>query len=512
MNAAHAAGVPRRHKYLILALFSGLYFAATCFRASRKLFWFDELFTLYMARLPDMGSIWSALKQGVDLNPPLFYGFVKWSESLFGEGHVGTRLPAILGFWICCLCVFRFVSSRTTVTGGIIGMLFPMVTTAYFYAYEARPHGIVFGCAGLALICWQAAIRDRQRTWWLVGLFASLLCAVLNHPYAILLLVPLGMAESVRSVMIRRIDWAIWLAMVSSLTGVLFYLPLLHAVKAGPAGLAQPSWSVLADSYQFHLGPSAGVLAASLILYFCFTAAWPNRPLPGTPARSAEQSLSLPEVVALIGFVAMPFFSFLMAKVAGVPFYSRYSIAAVIGFSCIFGAVISRNRLVSWGVIFVLLLQIAFHFYDYAKSDFIREPSISLPLSTRAREFAEIYRMMDALPDKTSPIVLLGGDHEFLPIMHYAPENLASRLVFVLRPGGDSNGNGCMALQRLCGFPGRCERMADFLGAHDSFYARGNSYSSERLSYFIRAGADVRMESMYEDSYLATVRLKPPVR
>jgi hypothetical protein len=44
----------RRYEYVFLVLFSILYLLATCFRASRKLFWFDELFTLYMSRLPDM--------------------------------------------------------------------------------------------------------------------------------------------------------------------------------------------------------------------------------------------------------------------------------------------------------------------------------------------------------------------------------------------------------------------------------------------------------------------------
>src|ERR1035437_2017591 len=176
----------RRRKYVVLFLFSALYLLATCFRASRKLFWFDELFTLRVSRLPDMASVWNALKQGADLNPLLFYGFTRFSESLFGEGHIATRLPEILGCLVFCLCLFRFVSSRTSVLAGLVSMLFPLDTTAYFYAYEARPHGILLGCSGLALVCWQAAIRSRRRKyWWAMGLFAALLCAILNHTYAI---------------------------------------------------------------------------------------------------------------------------------------------------------------------------------------------------------------------------------------------------------------------------------------------------------------------------------------
>src|SRR5580704_9894593 len=149
----------RRGKYFVLFSFSALYFVVTCFCASQKLFWIDELYTLYLSRLPDMTSLWAALKQGVDFNPPLFYILTRLSESLFVEVLIAIRLPEIIGFWVFCLCLFRFVSTRTSVLAGAIAMLFPMVTTAWFYAYEARPHGIVLGFAGIALVCWQSAIR-----------------------------------------------------------------------------------------------------------------------------------------------------------------------------------------------------------------------------------------------------------------------------------------------------------------------------------------------------------------
>ena len=146
-TADRAADGLRRHKYIILIFFSCLYLLATFYRASRKLFWFDELCSVYVSRLPDMASVWSALKHGMDFNPPLFYAVTRLSESLFGEGHIATRLPAILGFWIFCLCLFRFVSCRTSVLAGLISMLFPLVTTAYFYSYERGHMELCSACA-----------------------------------------------------------------------------------------------------------------------------------------------------------------------------------------------------------------------------------------------------------------------------------------------------------------------------------------------------------------------------
>jgi hypothetical protein len=506
-SADHAVDALRRYQYLVLSLLTSLYLIATCFRAYRKLFWYDELFTLYISRLPDAASVWNALRNGADLNPPMSYLLAQLSAALFGEGHVGTRLPEILGFWVCCLCLFRFVSTRTSVLAGLISMLFPLVTTAYFYAYEARPHGIVLGCGGLAIVCWQSAIRSKRRRWWLSGLFASLLCGMLSHTYAVLLLVPIVLAEFLRSVLLKRIDWMVWLATVSPLFSVLLYLPLFRTLKSGPTQVAHAKWSLLVNSYQFHLSPAAGVLSAALILTFLFTFVWPLQQ-PSPAAVNPRQSLGLPESCALVGFVAMPVFCFLVSELMGVPLYSRYSISAMIGVSCLFGIVIAQKYLLGWSVLLFIFLQIAINFYQYVKSDFIIEPSTSLALSTKASEFAEIFKMMQVARNTRVPIVLLGDDIDFLPIMHYAPAEIGSRLVYVIRDGNDVNGEGCVELARLGNFPGRCENMADFLSEHDTFLARSNSDPFDRLGYFIRLGAEVRMLGIFENSYLVSVTMK----
>jgi hypothetical protein len=503
-SADRIAEVLRRRQYIVLFLFSSLYLLTTCYRASRKLFWFDELFTVYVSRLPDMASVWSALKQGADLNPPLFYGLIRFSESLFGEGHIATRLPAILGFGIFCLCLFRFVSTRTSVLAGLIAMLFPLVTTAYFYAYEARSHGIVLGFGGIALVCWQAAIHSRRRGWWLIGLFVSLLCAILTHTYAILLVVPLVLAELVRSVSARRADWAVWLAIVSSSPGVLVSLPLFRAAKAGiPPGIFPASLGSLANAYQFHLKPAVSVLSVTLILYFIFKLASPNPPL----ASNAGRTLELAETGALMAFVAMPFFSFFVARLTGAPFLYRYSISAVAGFGCVLGIVTAKRPPVGLGVLLFLVAQIGFTLAGYARGAILTEPATSIALSTRADEFAHRYQVMEAVPNRNSPIVLL-DNLEFLPIMNYAPANIVSRLVYLLDPGFDVNGEGFIRLQRLCRAPGRFERMADFLSAHDTFIAVCNARSLDRLDYFIHAGADLKIESVSEDSFLVSVTFK----
>jgi hypothetical protein len=492
----------RRGKYLILFLFSVVYFAVTCFRASQKLFWIDELYTLYLSRLPDMASVWNALKQGVDFNPPFLYLFTRVSEFLFGRGQVAARLPEIVGFWIFCLCLFRFASARTSVLAGAISMLFPMVTTAYFYGYEARSHGIVLGFAGIALICWQAASRSRRKAWWLTGLSLALLCAILTHTYAVLLIVPFVLAELTRLQSVRRVDWPTWLAIFSPLAGALVYLPLFRAAKAIiPPDDYPANLNTLAGSWTYQLTPALGALLVALVLYFVFTFV-PARP---SAAPYAERSLDMPESVALIAFVAMPFFSLLLAKLAGAPYVPRYSISAVAGFGCLLGIVAARKTPVGLGVFLFLLAQIGFSLLQFAFDRTVVEPFTSLRLGTTT-DLEHEYEAVRSLADKTSTIVLFDS-LEFLPIIHYAPPDISPRLVYSA-PDVQFSEQEYVQLQRCCRAPGRFKRFADLVATGDTFIALCNSKTLYRLDYFIHRGADVTLKSLSPGSFLASVTFR----
>jgi 4-amino-4-deoxy-L-arabinose transferase-like glycosyltransferase len=189
-----------RRRKLLLLLCTVSYAYVTCHRASRKLFWFDELFTVHISALSSPWPIWNALANGVDFNPPLLYILTWLSQTIFGIGQVATRLPAIVGFWVFCLCLFKFVAVRSTALAGFISLAFPLITPAYWYAYEARSHGAVLGFCGLALISWQAATsRTNHRLGPVFGLFASMACALATHSYAFLLLIPFAVGELARS-------------------------------------------------------------------------------------------------------------------------------------------------------------------------------------------------------------------------------------------------------------------------------------------------------------------------
>ena len=179
----------------------------------------------------------------------------------------------------------------------------------------------------IAMVCWQQSIRSRQRAGWLLGLFGALVCADLTHTYAVLLVVPFALAELVRSNFLKRIDWALMLAVGASGLAPLISLPQFRVMKhTFPASIRG---NMMAASFVSLLAPAVGVLAAALVLYCIFKfAAHPIAPDSPRPARS----LDLAEIVALLGIAALPIFTMALSKVGNGPYYVRYCLTTVAGF------------------------------------------------------------------------------------------------------------------------------------------------------------------------------------
>ncbi len=369
------ADVLNRYRYLVLVLFSSVYFVITCYRASRKLFWSDELYTVYISRLPDLASVWSAVTHGVDFNPPLSYVLTRFAQAVFGEGEIATRLPAIVGFWVFCLCLYRFASAKTSPLAGFISMLIPMVTLAYHYAYEARPHGIVLGWAGIALVCWQQATQDRRSSWYLLGFGAALACALFTHSYALMVFLPFIVGETIRTVRLRRVDWLLWATIALSSTAVLASVPLLRAVRTyvGTA-VPGPDLRMFAESYRAYFGPAVGVLAGASAL--SWIAHLSRRQL--TPERNTTDRLESEEIVTLLAFLVLPVFGILAARLAGAPVLDRYLISCVAGLACLVGIAGAKRPGVGLGILLLLCGQIALDFKGFRQSSDLLEPSTVL--------------------------------------------------------------------------------------------------------------------------------------
>ena len=244
-----------------IVVFSAVYLVATSVIATRRPPWNDEVYTFYFARIHGIADLWRALETGADQAPPLSYLLARGSLDAFGSGPLSLRLPEIVAFLVFSISMYTFVARRTNWLYGLMAMVVPTLTAAYYYASEARGYALVLAFGAVALVCWQAATDGTHRRLALVGLAVALALATSSHYYAILLLVPLALGELVRSVAGRRMDIWVWLALGGGLVPLAAFVQLVRASKGYSADFwGRPSWSDAPKffSFLFDTRPTAG--------------------------------------------------------------------------------------------------------------------------------------------------------------------------------------------------------------------------------------------------------------
>jgi hypothetical protein len=492
----------------LLALFSVFYFADTCLRAAEKSFWFDELCTLYICRLPTMHAVWQAVLHGVDYNPPLFYVFTRAANKLFGEGLIATRMPAIIGVWVLCLCLFRFVYRRAGLLPAGIALLFPLLTSAYFYAYEARPHGIVLGFCGLSLITWQMWDEEPRRIGWLTAFAVALACAFFTHCYAVLLAVPFALAELAHTIQRRRVRWGFWVALaIPGVAAGLLFLPLLRSYKTVTAGtlfadMFRAGFHQLPAFYSMLLSPAILVLVLTLIVF-----AGCRQGFGGVIKRS--------ELTLLLGLIAIPIFGILLGKVVKGPFIPRYFMSAVAGFALLlaFGAAWPKNRNIA-----AILLALVMTFgvtESFAKliwhskhgvGEVLEEPSSKTSMDTTPGRPLDAYSVLTAVDTSPLPVAVVDPP-QFLYLVHYDPQ-LARHLYYASSSKDELFYRLYKAMREFC--PLHYDRELTFdelLSQAKHFYVTGETGYLFELRTLMERGGKVQSLRFGGAQFLAEIQM-----
>src|SRR4051794_29976664 len=164
LRAAYSAllAVERRWPY-VLAMLVLVFLAVTVLLDSKRPFSNDELFTFYISQQHTLHDVWNTLLTGAEQLPLFFFVIVRTFTGLLGANATALRLPETLGFLLMNVCIFLFVRRRVPASYGLMAFIFPAVTDAYYFAYEARPYGLVLGFCGLAMLSWQSAAEGRKR-------------------------------------------------------------------------------------------------------------------------------------------------------------------------------------------------------------------------------------------------------------------------------------------------------------------------------------------------------------
>jgi 4-amino-4-deoxy-L-arabinose transferase-like glycosyltransferase len=429
--APYLAGV-----ILIFILLCGI------FKALYKPLWFDELFSTFIARLPNPSEFWSFAKAVPDGQPPLYYYVVSTSIHLLGNEPLGVRMPSIIGYVVFCGSLYVFVSRLTSRVYGLAALILPGITGCWYYLTEGRPYGLVLGCAGLAAISWQSVTMNRARKLALPALALSLLGAFAFHYFSLLLLAPFAAAEAARSIRRRMLDLSVWLAFTVPLFLLIAYVPVARQTRANSGvptyWFAVPAWYRSLDDFanQF-LDPTilALVIIGGIYIAFQYFATLQDRPIKREDDLSIKQTA--PEIPLVLTLTALPILGIAMGKFGSHYFYPRYVIAAMFGLTVLILLVLWKAFSGRKDAGFIVFL-IFFAAFGHTAFGDLRQAQSDRAIPVRQRMQSRIPQIarQDQLP------IAVGDGFTFLELTYYGDPDLLQRIRYLSSPEDDARHSG----------------------------------------------------------------------
>jgi hypothetical protein len=300
-------------------------------RAAQMPLWFDEILTILVARLPRVADIWAACGDGADGMPPMFYIAVRAMVRMGWNDALAVRLLCVIGYAVFTFCLFRFVSRQKPAVYGVVAMLLPSLTGCWFFATAGRPYGILLGCTGVAMVCWQSVSRGNRRGPVIVLLALALVAASAVHYLGFLLAFPFAAAETFRAIQRRQADWRVVAAICLPAAILAIYAPLMWDARSHMGihwGKAQllPAASDVLETFVF---PATPVLAAILIAGFLVTQL--SRPVKPDAAHTLPKG----EFVLVLAMLSLPAVNLFLGRFATHNFVARYSIEAMAGLAVV---------------------------------------------------------------------------------------------------------------------------------------------------------------------------------
>jgi uncharacterized membrane protein len=432
----HRTKISSRQLGAIAILFAAGFLLAVA-KAAVLPMWFDELLTFYVSKLEGPSEIWRALEGTADGNPPLLYLLTHWSHLLFGESELATRAPSLAALAIVSWAFYTWLADRLGPVYGVLGTALLWSTNLFGYSFEARPFALVTALTALALLLWRRSIETRSnRLPYLAGLSIVIACAMASHYYAAFAFIALAAGEVARLVRRKRPDWGVWMAGGIGAATLLFYLPLLQAVRAAYSG---GFWRLVDETdllsfYVFFVMAPAGWALLAIFLYLIFlTRGQADSHVAGPSPflmeeRAAMWALALsPTVIAIV------------AMWTTQAYVLRYALPAMLGL--VWGIVmmvwnVTRGaRRPAW----VATLIVTPLFFYFQGTNVFRTVTKAERTATTKRIFAALDQAEPAL---TAPLVATSPVN-YLPLSHYAPPDWRERLLYLVDPEASLLLKGC---------------------------------------------------------------------
>ena len=72
-------------------LLAGFFTISSLYISAHRLFWFDEILTALISRMPSLHTMWNALSQSAEQTPPLYFVIVRAFDAMFPGSGIGLR-------------------------------------------------------------------------------------------------------------------------------------------------------------------------------------------------------------------------------------------------------------------------------------------------------------------------------------------------------------------------------------------------------------------------------------
>lgn len=465
-------GAQRSTALLVLILLA----AGICstLRAWIKPFWYDEICTVILCRLPNGAEIWKALDHAADTNPPVFYSVARAARQIVPEDHLGYRLPAILGLLGTVAGVYLFLLRRGDRLAALVGATFVLCTPLASYAAEARPYALMLCCITGAILAWQ---RIDDSKLYPVALAFTLAAAISLHYYAILVWPAFILAEASLSLVCRRFRVAAWAAICGGALPLLFFTGLLAKLRQyyGQNFWAQPHGKQVFSAYDwlFSFGGNWGWILVVIFAYWSLAKAgqvldWRSAK-PQNRQDPANSALPIQECMLINVLLWLPVIGVVVAKVGHGGMTNRYMMPTILGGAMAVGYVAGRLPIVARGLLLVLMLMN----YGISSATDAKKVLKRTLLEPRTAAAAEMGGILARYRDPDLPIVISSG-MKYLPMAYYTPIDSRRRLFAVTDPrasvkfaGTDSVDLALLVLRRY--FPLQVEDFGEFASRHRQF-------------------------------------------
>ena len=328
---------------------AAFYLITSIYIASHRRFYFDEILTASIARLPNLVTIWTALGHGADGQPPFHYMVARVFCKLSGRSEVAVRLPSALAVAAGLLITFDCARRLTDGLHGLIGLSLVTCSFVLDYGCDARPYAMYFMLGALALWVWTCT--SPRRLGLAICFGAIFFVGVAVHYYFFLCVVPYALWEVS--------NWKPW-------------QPPSPKLIAGIAGLAASIALLSPLILSFSQGFSASLFRAHVsvpelmevfsplfpggLFFLALIAVWivlVNR----QDASTLLQPMQSGESVSWL-FLCIPLAGFVAGELKTHNFAPRYFIAVVPGvavaFSCCVWRHFPKAFFVSLGIFLIL--------------------------------------------------------------------------------------------------------------------------------------------------------------